>query len=198
MISIGLTGGMGSGKTTISQIFQHLDVPVFNSDEMAKKSYFESDIKDQVIGLLGNEAYDKEQLNRALISDRIFNDAELRSQLENIIHPWVKKQWELFREEHFNCAYTIQESAIFKLPLDKTLHHGYIGVIADRYLRIQRLRKRSSLSESEIQLRMDLQVSDDELSKQCDWIIHNENQHAVLPQVMSIHHAILERIPNVK
>jgi dephospho-CoA kinase len=100
---VGLTGGIGSGKSTVATVFKILGCKLFNSDEVAKQIYFEEDIKEQVIDLLGNEAYfNSSTLNKSYINSKIFSNTDLLKQLNNIIHPAVKNKFEAFCQKNKN------------------------------------------------------------------------------------------------
>jgi dephospho-CoA kinase len=191
LISIGLTGGIGAGKSTVARIFNQLGIPIFNSDDVAKESYFDPEIQKKVIELFGNDVYENGSINRIRISELAFKNTTMLQQLEAIIHPWVHRQWDIFVEKNRNAPYIIQESAIFKTPFSKKIHQGFVGVVADSYLKTQRVKERSNLSESEISQRMSHQISDTDLQHQCDWIITNNMNDALLPQVMRIHQEII-------
>ena len=194
MISIGLTGGIGAGKSTVARVFHQLGIPVFHSDDVAKESYQDDKIQKKVIDLLGADVYENGIINRHLVSDLAFRNKAFLQQLEAIIHPWVHDQWNFFVQQESNAPYLIQESAIFKTPFSKKVHKGFIGVIADGYLKIQRVKERSILSESQIIDRMSHQISDTELQQQCDWIITNNMNDALLPQIIEVHQSILSLI----
>jgi dephospho-CoA kinase len=110
---VGLTGGIGSGKSTVAKMFAVLGVPVYNSDERAKEMYYEAGVKEQVIAILGAEAYDAQaKINRAYISEKIFSNKDLLQKINSVIHPAVGRDFKTFVEEHKTSKVIIKESAL--------------------------------------------------------------------------------------
>ena len=150
----GITGGIGSGKSTVAKIFEVLSVPVYYSDERAKEIYHLPEINKKVVDLLGDEAYfSNGVLNKKYISHQIFQNKQLLQQLNEIIHPavdqdfneWVKKQ---------NTTFVLKEAAIlFETELYKKLN-GTILVTSPLNIRIERVCKRDGISEYEVKKRI--------------------------------------------
>jgi len=188
MIVVGLTGGIGSGKSIIAGIFKTLGVAVYNSDERAKELYFKPEIKKQVEALLGKEAYaTPTELNKKLISEKIFSEAGLLEKLNAIIHPAVGKDFEDFRSAHKNEKYIIKESALLLEAgllnkIDKLL-----VVTSNPSLRIERIKKRDNLDKDEIEKIIKKQLPEEEKIKQADWVIENNEEKLIIPQVLEIH-----------
>jgi dephospho-CoA kinase len=188
---LGLTGGIGSGKSTVAGIFKILGVPVYNSDERAKELYFEPAIKKQVESLLGPEAYeDGHTLNKKYISSKIFNDAALLEKINAVIHPAVGKDFENFKELHAGHKYIVKESALLIEAglLEKI--DGLLVVTSPAKLRIERIKKRDNLGEKEIEKILEKQLPDAEKIKQADWVIENNEEDLLIPQVLKIHKSL--------
>ncbi|GIV26587.1 MAG: dephospho-CoA kinase [Bacteroidia bacterium] len=182
-----ITGGIGSGKTTVAKIFETLGYPVYYSDERAKAMYFLPEVKRQIIQILGKDAYINENtLNKKYIADRIFADSQLLNQVNQIIHSAVKQDFQEFLKEHADSDFLFKESAlIFEAQL-QTACHKIILVTAPREIRVQRIKQRDKLSDDEIIKRMSKQMPDEEKIKQVDFVIHNNETEPLLPKVLEI------------
>jgi dephospho-CoA kinase len=192
MLKIGLTGGMGSGKTTVSKIFSILGIPVFYADEAAKTIMNENAaLKKGIINLFGKEAYTNDILNRKYISGIVFNDKFKLEQLNALVHPvtiaaadeWANAQ---------SSAYIIKEAALmFESPAAANLDY-IIGVYAPQHLRLQRVMDRDNVLREAVLARMNNQLDETIKMKLCDFVIINDEQTAVLPQVLELHKKFLE------
>ncbi len=190
MLKIGLTGGLGSGKTTVSKIFSSLDVPVFYADDVAKEIMNnDKDLRRELIQILGPKAYTN-TLNRKYIADIVFKDAFKLQQLNALVHPltiaaansWMEKQTQ---------PYVIKEAALmFESAADKNFDY-IIGVNAPQFLRIKRAVLRDSLSREQVLARIDKQIDETLKMKLCDFVIINDEQQAILPQVEKLHQHLL-------
>ena len=184
---IGLTGGIGSGKSTIARVFEVLGIAVYNSDERAKKLYFNAEIKKQVEALLGKEAYEsKTKLNKKHISLKIFSDKALLEKLNAIIHPAVGEDFELFKKNHAKEKYIVKESALLlEANLLKDIDKLLVVTSNDK-LRTQRVNLRDGLNEAEIKKIIDKQLPDEAKIKKADWVIENNEEELLIPQVLKI------------
>lgn len=190
MIITGLTGGIGSGKTVISAVFQQLGVPVFNSDQEAKKAYFDPNICSQVVDLLGPESYLNNQVNIPFIAKTVFADPDLLHQLNQLIHPWVEEQFIRWTARLSETPYLIKESALlFETGLyqkmDKT-----ICVIAPEETRIKRILQRDQTNPEDIRKRIGQQWPDHQKIPLADFLIQNDGKQLILPQILSIHQSL--------
>ena len=184
---VGLTGGIGSGKTTVAHLFETMGCVIYNSDDKAKEVYFQSDVKPQVVELLGNEAYlNENEINKNFISKKVFSDTNLLQQLNAIIHPAVKEDFVQFQSKFPLNTIIIKESALlFETGIYKDLNYNIL-VTAPIDLKIERVMQRNSFSKTEIEQRMKAQWSDEQKSPLANAIISNDNQTALTPQVISI------------
>jgi dephospho-CoA kinase len=184
---IGLTGGIGSGKTTVAKLFETMDCTVYNSDERAKELYFEPSIKQEVISLLGSEAYVSDQeIDKNYISKKIFADTILLHQLNAIIHPAVKIDFEKFVAKFPQDQLIIKETALlFETGIYKELDHNII-VTASLEVKIERVMKRNSVSKEEVEKRMHAQWTDEQKIPLADFTISNDPSDALIPQVLQI------------
>ena len=197
MLRIGLTGGIGSGKTTVARIFEVLGVPVYYADEAAKKLMNrEGHLKQQVIHHFGEESYSGNTLNRSFLASVVFSDPEKTKLINSIIHPatladaaeWMELQ---------RSPYAVKEAAlIFEAGADKHLDL-VIGVHAAFELRMQRAMERDHLPEEAVLARMGKQMDEEEKMKRCDIIIYNDEKELLIPQVIAVHEKLLENISRV-
>lgn len=190
MLSVGISGGMGSGKTLVCAIFKVLGISVYNSDLEAKRIMETNEqVKKEIINLLGEESYlNNMTLNRKYIAEKIFNHIELLSGINQIVHPAVREDAEIWRKKiPGNNSYFLRESAIlFETGIYKQLNYNIL-VIAPRELRLHRIKNRDRLSEEEIASRMNQQWSDEQKLPLTDFIIINDGKTFLIPQILQIH-----------
>ena len=185
MYKIGLTGGIGSGKTYIAEIFSRLDIPVFNSDVEGKKCMQENNsVREQIINLFGKEIYNN-KLDTGKLANIVFNNHELLENLNAIIHPMVIEKFNMW-VSYQNSDIVIKESAIlFESGTNKELDK-IICVSAPEGTRIQRIIERDGLTKKEILSRINNQISQEEKEKLSDFIIQNDGKELILPQILNI------------
>jgi len=188
---IGLTGGMGSGKTTVANFFKELGIPVYIADDEAKYLMNTStEVKSKIIGLLGEKAYPDGILDRKYVAAEVFNSAEKLEKLNNIVHPSVATDFENWKNSQ-NSPYVIYEAAIL---LEKDGHKkcdAVILVTAPYEERIKRIKSRDKSSEEDIEARMKHQWSDSKKRKLADFEIKNLNLQNTKEQVRKLHEIIL-------
>ena len=195
MLRIGITGGIGSGKTTVCAIFSTLGIPIYNSDERAKKIMVENQsVVNKLKAQFGSTIYFEDgSINRVLLSQIVFNDKEQLTKLNEIVHPAVFEDMIKWYAQNQNYKYVLQEAAImyesgsYKM-LDKT-----ILVYADQEIRIERVMKRDKVDRIAVLARMDKQMPESEKLKLADFLIYN-NGESLIDQVMKLHHTILELV----
>ncbi len=191
MKTVGITGGMGSGKSTVARIFQHLGIPVYTSDERAKALYVTSaELKAFIINLVGPTAYVDGQFIPSVLSKHLAQNPQDWELVNTTVHPLVGKDYAQWVEEHSRGEahpYLLKETALlFELGLEKSCDSTVL-VTAPEDIRIQRVMDRSGLSMEEIQGRMKKQWPDDKKKPLADYIIDNSGQHSLIKQVLSIH-----------
>lgn len=194
MIIVGLTGGIGSGKTTVAKAFNKLGIPIYIADDEAKKLIKRSKIiKRKLIQLFGEKAYINDKLNKPFIADTIFNDKVYLEKMNAIIHPRVAKhfqKWVLKQE----APYVIKEVAILFENGGYKQCDFVITVTAPKALKIKRLLKRDNTTEAKIEAIMKNQLSDDEKAKRSHFIIENIELQSTKKQVLKIHKAIIKTL----
>lgn len=170
---IGITGGIGSGKTTVANMIEQMGYPVYYSDEVAKEIVYQKELRNKIISLFGSEAYDEQGFyNRKWISQKVFSNQNLLSQLNHLIHPEVRK--------HFNkwlslqtCEIVFKESAIlFEVGLDRDCFKTIL-VVAPKEDRIHRVMKRDGRTREEVIKIIQKQIPDTEKMKKADWVVYN-------------------------
>ena len=191
---IGLTGGIGSGKTTVAKMFHKLGVPVYVADIEAKKLMVSNkEVIDKIKALLGEEAYLNDTLNRAYISDKVFSNKPLLEQLNAIVHPAVRKNFENWVQLQ-NAPYVIKEAAILFESGSYKECDLIITVTAPLEERLKRVVVRDSVNEEEVKSRMENQLNDEEKIKMSDYVIHNTDLDKTEQQVAKINSLILNKI----
>ncbi|MGJ8550633.1 dephospho-CoA kinase [Winogradskyella wichelsiae] len=191
---VGLTGGIGSGKTTILKYFQSLGVPVYIADDEAKALMNRSKvIRRQLIALFGTEAYKDDILNRAFLSSKIFNEKRLLSKMNAIVHPKVASHFKAWLKNQ-DSIYVIKEAAIIFENNHQDQYDFIITVIADETLRIERVMQRDGSSKEKVKTIINNQWSDDDKIKASDFIIINNNLEEAKKQALKIHNSLLKKL----
>lgn len=191
-LKIGITGGIGSGKTFLAKLFEALGVPVYNADEEAKR-LMNSDtrIKKQLIELFGEATYKDGKLDRTFLAAIVFSDKERLELLNGIVHPIViqeAKDW----AERQTSRYSLKEAALlFESGSYKELDYTIL-VKAPMDVRIQRVIKRDGVTEQQVRERISKQLSDEEKLQLADFVIVNDGITPLLPQVWTLHQKFLK------
>lgn len=185
-----VTGGIGSGKSMVAKVFELLGCAVFNSDAVAKAVYFDNKIKTKVIELLGEEAYlNDQQLNKTFINSKLFSNTEVLQKLNAIIHPAVIEQFNQFVKDSKSKIVIKETALLFEAHLDKGCDK-IIVVAANDELRMTRVMKRDALSKEEVLAKMKHQLSQEEKIKKADFVIYNNDDKLVIPQILEIYQAL--------
>ena len=191
---VGLTGGIGSGKTTVAELFEELGVPVYNSDLNAKKLMQKSKgIRAAVVDLLGKESYVNKKLNKKHIADRVFENKELLQKLNAIVHPAVRQDFIKWAKKK-RTPYVIQEAAILFENNSYKTFDKIILVKAPKEVRLQRILARETISKQEILARMENQWDDSKKIPLADYIIENTDLEKTKLQVEKIHYQLTEMV----
>ena len=193
---VGLTGGIGSGKTTVAQMFKALGVPVYNADDEAKALMQSSEIiKGELIQLLGDSCYQNAQLNRSFIASKVFADKALLEKINAIVHPKVAAHFEQWRSNQ-NAPYVIKEVAILFETGSQDLFDFILTVTAPVETRIQRVISRDQKTKSEVEMVIKNQLSETEKINQSHFVIFNNTISNTERDVVEIHKKITETINN--
>lgn len=193
MIKAGITGGIGSGKSTIARIFSVLGIPVFYADTAAKKVITDDiEVVQAMRQNFGNEAYLSDgQLNRSYIASKVFNDQKQLEILNGIVHPATFRAMDSWVKEQKNVPYVLKEAALLYESGSYKQCDCTILVLADEKLKVERIKQRDGITEEQIKARMSRQMSDDEKKPMADFIIINNGRELLIPQVLHIHKQIL-------
>ena len=192
MLRVGLTGGIGSGKTTVAKIFELLNVPVYYADDASKRLYHtDKDLIASIKKNFGEDVYTGDQLNRSKLAAIVFNDPEKLDLLNELVHPptirdaeeWMKKQ---------TAPYVIKEAALLFESGSASGLDFIIGVKAPSHFRIKRVMERDGLTREEILNRANRQIDEDIKMRLCDFVIVNNDQELVIPQVLELHDQLLK------
>ncbi len=193
MLKIGLTGGIGVGKTTVAKIFESFGIPVFYSDVESKNLMFDSQIKTQVIELFGEESYSLDQLNRKHIAAQLFEDPQKRTSLEALLHPRVRQEFQKWASNQ-NTPYVLNESALI---FEKNLESYFDKIIlvkAPLDLRISRVMERDKLTKAEVQARLAAQDNSSKNEDLSDFVIYNDNLSNLKLICKDIHNKLTQKL----
>ena len=192
MMIVGLTGGIGSGKTTVAQMFESYGVPVYNSDERAKELMVKSgDLVDEIKSLLGEAAYTRNGLNREYVARKVFADKDLLNSLNGLVHPAVRNDFNRWASEQ-NAPYVIQEAAILFENGAYEKFDSMILVTAPKMVRLKRIMQRDKESEDHILARMSHQWEDSKKLPLAHFVIENTDLEMTKAEVRKIHKNLSE------
>jgi dephospho-CoA kinase len=196
MLKIGITGNIGSGKTTVSKIFEVLEIPVFYADNAAKKVMVEDTILiDALKSSFGAEAYFKDgTLNRKHIASIVFNDETQLAKLNSIVHPAVFRAFDTWVGQVKNAPYVIKEAALLFESSSYKMCDYSVMVTAPLELRMQRVIQRDGLTRAEVESRNARQFSEEKKIQLANYVILNDNTELVIPQVLELHRKFLSFI----
>lgn len=189
---VGITGGIGSGKSVVSMVFRQLGIPVYDSDAEAKLLYDKfPELRDAVRKQIAEEAFDSNgKLDRKKLAEIVFQFPEKLEILNQLVHPLVKMDFQNWVQKHPEAAYVVKEAAILFESGAYSDCDKVITVVAPRELRIQRVRERDRKTKSEIEAIMHRQSNDEEKIKRSDFVIQNDEKELILPQVLAIHESL--------
>ena len=187
MVRVGITGGIGAGKSLIASMVEALGYPVYYADNEAKRLMSESShIKKELVALLGHDAYIDGTLNRPYIAQSIFGNNVLLQKINALVHPVVKADFEAWAAQRDDAPLLFLESAlIYEAQLQATLD-AVIRVTAPLLVRVSRVMRRDSSSENEVLSRIAAQQKEEESAQKADFTIYNDNQTALTPQLETI------------
>ena len=192
MLRIGLTGGIGSGKTTVAKIFELLQVPVYYADEASKKLYHtDPDLMREIKKHFGDAVYEGSMLNRSKLAAVVFADPKKLDLLNELVHPPTIRDAEAWMREQ-KAPYIIKEAAlIFESGSASGLDY-VIGVRTPQHLRIKRVMDRDGTDREQVLARMRRQIDEEIKMRLCDFIIENNEQVLLIPQVLQLHQHLLD------
>ena len=192
MLRIGITGGIGSGKSTVAQLFSVLGIPVYDADSAAKRLMSEDALlKKQIIENFGEASYAEGKLDRKYVAAQIFNNEQKTTLLNSIVHPATISDAEKWMQQQ-TAPYVIKEAAlIFESGSEKMLDK-VIGVSCPLELRIERTMHRNNFTREQVLQRISLQMDEEEKLRLCDYVIVNDEREMLIPQVLKLHEEFLK------
>jgi len=192
MLRIGLTGGIGSGKSTVAGIFNVLGIPVYSSDDASKRLMNEDkELKEKIMQAFGKESYSNGLLNRKYLATHAFSDRSKIQLLNSLVHPVTIKDATSWMHRQ-KAPYIIKEAALIFESGSNQYLDKVIGVKSPLYLRIERTMKRNNVTALEVEARIKLQMDEEAKLQLCDYIIENDEKQMLIPQVLSLHEKFIE------
>lgn len=192
-LRVGVTGGIGSGKSSVCKVFNALGIPVFEADEEARKiTETDNHVRERLNEIAGTDLYNTGSLNRKLLASLIFNNRDMLQEVNRLIHPVVFKtfnEWALLQD----APYVIMEAAIlFESGGDKLVDKVVVVTAPDKE-RIERVTSRSGMSTREVSDRIRNQFTQKEISSRADYVISNGDSDLILPAIIEIHEDLIRR-----
>lgn len=189
---VGLTGGIGSGKSTVAKMLEELGVPVYNSDIAAKNLMVTSKVlKRKIVALLGEQSYSKNELNREYIASLVFNDRALLQKLNEIVHPAVRKHFIKWSKKQ-DHPYVVQETALLFENGSNYLYDKTILVTAPKDIRVARIVARDGSTKQQVLQRMQNQLGDEQKLALADFVIENIDLDRTAIKLRELNKALLE------
>ncbi len=187
-IKVGITGGIGSGKSIVCKVFNTLGIPIYNADYRAKYlMHNNQELKNKIISLFGEKAYLDGKLNRKYIAKIVFADKERLEALNSVVHPAVALDTEEWYQRNKKKKYVLKEAALIFETNGQNALDKVITIAAPTELRMHRVMKRDNATEEEVMKRMNSQIPQEEKIKLSDYVIFNDGINPVLPQIWKFH-----------
>ncbi len=188
MLKIGLTGGIGSGKTTVAKIFETLGIPVYYADEAARQLMnTDAKLKNELIAQFGPEIYRGSELDRKYLASVVFSNKEKLELLNSLTHPVTIRDAEVWMKKQ-TAPYAIKEAALLFESGAAGHLDAVIGVYAPQHLRVKRVMERDGATADEVMKRISRQLDEEMKMKLCDHVVRNNEQELLVPQVLELHH----------
>tara|TARA_B100000242_G_scaffold91021_1_gene61653 strand:- start:1327 stop:1911 length:585 start_codon:yes stop_codon:yes gene_type:complete len=187
MIKVGITGGIGVGKTYVCSILEKMGYSIFSSDQVSKKLVSENScIRDQIIKFLGEDIIENEMISRKKIAAQVFSNKEKLKKLNEIVHPFVEKEFDNWISKRYKEKVVFKEAAIlFEANSNKNLDY-VICVSAKLQERINRVIQRDKIDSESVKKRISMQMSQIEKERLSDFVIFNSKNNLVLPQIVKV------------
>lgn len=190
MLKIGITGGIGSGKSTVCTIFKILGIPVFNADIEARKLYDEPQVKEAIMLAFGDNMYPQGVFDKKAMANIVFQSADKLKQLNELLHPLVQIQFDTWLQQQ-ESPYTIKEAALLIEAGSYQQLDELILVTCPMNKRIERVMKRDRVTEDEVLARINKQLSEEDKRTFCQYEIINDDRQLLIPQVLQLHHQLM-------
>lgn len=190
-LSIGLTGGIGSGKTLITRVFSHLGVPIYKADDNAKNMYSKQEVIEQIVSYFGQEVIVDGMIDKKKLASIVFKSPRQLRLLSDIVHPLVKADYELWKNKQ-DKPYVIMESAIIYESNWQNMFDKVICVFTPKEIAIKRVIKRDNITRGEVLDRMKNQKNEGDKKNLSDYVIVHDNNKMLIPQILSIHQQLID------
>jgi dephospho-CoA kinase len=202
MLTVGITGGIGSGKSLACRVFEWLGTPVYYADQRAKSLITNHpELKEKIIALLGSDAYSSDGVYQTTwVAQQVFNDAKLLEKLNALVHPAVKADTRVWMEhqQKFGAPYVIKEAALlFESGAWKDLD-CIIYVFAPENLRLSRVKERDGMTEESFYLRVKSQWPENQKEYNSQYILYNDGNKSFLKQILDLHHTLIDVSKNTE
>ena len=191
---IGITGGIGSGKTIVCQVFNKLGIPVYDADKSVHNIYEKyPEVSEKITKEISDDVVDKNgRINRKKLGEIVFNDADKLKILNSIVHPLVKTDFNKWVHDNSSYPYVLKEAAILFESGASENCFKVITVFSPMELRFSRIRERDHKSRTEAELIIDRQINDEERIKKSDFVIYNDEKQLLIPQILKIHSSLIK------
>ena len=194
MIKVGITGGIGSGKSIACEVFSRIGVPVYNADNRAKWLMNNNiTLKQQLIARWGNQVYKNNQLDRSFLAGIIFEDKDAIEFVNSLVHPAVRNDFQEWCSLHPDEAYVIQEAALLFESNAYNDMDVMVTVFSTEKVRIDRVCKRDQVTREQVIQRMNNQLPDEEKVKRSDFVVYNNEDQSLLEQTLKLHSLLISR-----
>ena len=195
MFRLGITGGIGSGKSFVCSILEKFGVPVYYADKEARRLMnTRVDLKRAIKGVFGEEIYHDGELDRQEMGRRIFGQPDMLDKINRMVHPVVREDFFKWSEAWKNVPYVIEEAAILFESGAASEMDATVLIYAPKQLRIERVMARDGLGRSEVERRINIQMDEEEKKRLADRVILNDEKKLLLPQLVALHADIKSRI----
>lgn len=184
MMKVGITGGIGSGKSTLCRLFAQKGVAVYDSDSAARR-LMSSTLREAITARFSAQAYADGELNRSYLAERVFSDAEALAVLNAIVHPAVMQDFEAWAVQQSGDYVILESAVLFEAGLEKSVDK-IVAVLAPLALRIERTCRRDGCAEEQVRRRIAAQLSEDELSRRADYVVVNIFEEDLEPAVVKL------------
>ncbi len=192
MLRVGVTGGIGSGKTLVCNVLEKLGIPVYYADREARRLMEEdSELMLQVKGLMGEGSYREGKLDRSYVSGQVFGDPGRLQSLNKLVHPVVRRDFAEWASRHEEVPYVAEEAAILFESGSHRFLDRTILVMASEKVRVARVMERDGVSESRVRVRMGHQMEEEKKRSMADYLLRNSGEEMLLPQILDVHEKLL-------
>ena len=192
-LRIGITGGIGVGKTTVCEIFKRMGIPIYNADQRARHlMQTDAALMAEIREEFGWDTYENGDLNREYLAKVVFNNPEKLARLNSLVHPRVGDDYEHWIREHKDKPYSLKEAALLFESKSYRQLHKVIVVTSPIDVRMERIMKRDHVRKEDVLKRIDNQMNDKERLELADYVIHNDGKRSIIEQSVKIHHQILD------